>query len=348
MLEHGKAESGSQPSVFRQVFSLSKDSIIYGASTVLSQIVGFLLVPVYTVKLGTQGYGVIEVLSTTASVLGIILAMGMQTAMMRFYADREDEEGKKRVASTAVIFLTVAALLALMVLELAAGQLSSWILSDPSRDRSNDAFYFRLVFYSLCLGVGVEFALTVFRARGAPVKYAMASVTQFVMTVTLNIVFVVGLNRGVEGVLYSQAITTTLLYVVLMATLLRRVGIRFSLQDLKGMLNYGLPLVPSGLGGWILVMADRVILMRMMGAGPTGVYSLGYKFGMVMLGILVGPIQLAWLPFLFSSARKPGIADTYARVFTYFLAVALLAALALSALGDELVLAMAASTFYNA
>ncbi len=338
----------SQPSVFRQVFSLSKDSIIYGLSTVLSQFVGFLLVPLYTDKLGTQGYGVIEVLSTTAAVLGIILAMGVGTAMMRFYAGREDEEGKKRVASTAVIFLAVTGLVALVLLELAAGPLSRLILTDPYRDRSHDTFYFRILFASLFLNGGVDIALTVFRARGAPVRYAMASVTQFLMTVTLNIVFVLGLNKGLEGVLFSQLITAGFLYVVLMGALLRRVGITVSRRDLKAMLDYGLPLIPSGLGAWILVMADRFILMRLMGAGPTGVYSLGYKFGMVVQGILVGPIQLAWLPFLFSSARKPGASQTYTRVFTYFLAVALFAALALSALGEELVLAMATPPFHNA
>ena len=150
------------------------------------------------------------------------------------------------------------------------------------------------------------------------------------------------------GVLYAELITSAVLYVVLMGSLLRRVGVRVSRQDLKAMLDYGLPLIPSGLGAWILVMADRWILLRLMDTGAAGVYSLGYKFGMVIQGILVGPLQLAWLPFLFSSARKPGIAETYTRVFTYFLAVALFAALALSALGEELVLVMAASTFHDA
>ncbi len=110
MIGHGRAGFVSQPSVFRQVFSLSKDSIIYGLSTVMSQFIGFLLVPLYTDKLGTQGYGLIEVLNTTSAVLGIILGMGIATAMLRLYAGREDEEGKRTVASTAVLFLLVTGL----------------------------------------------------------------------------------------------------------------------------------------------------------------------------------------------------------------------------------------------
>ncbi len=337
----------SQPSIFRQVFSLSRDSIIYGLSTVMSQLIGFLLVPLYTDKLGTQGYGVMEILNTTSAVLGIILAMGMGVAMLRFYAGREDEEAKRTVASTAVIFMMLTGLVALVLLELAAGPLSS-LLYEKERDCSQDAYFFRILFVSLFFNQGIHIALTVFRARGAPVRYAMASVTQFLMSVTLNIVFVAVVGMGVLGVLYSELITSGLLCVVLIGFLLRRVGIRVSRQDLKAMLDYGLPLIPSGLGAWVMIMADRWILKDIMGTSSTGVYSLGYKFGMVIQGILVGPIQLAWLPFLFSTARKPRAAETYTRVFTYFLAVALFAALALSALGEELVLAMATSPFHNA
>ncbi len=347
MLEYG-AVSESQQSVFKQVFSLSRDSIIYGLSTVLSQFIGFLLVPVYTRRLGTEGYGVIELLNTTSAVLGITLGMGVATAMLRFYAGREDEEGKRRVASTAVLFLMATSLAALILLEIFAGPISSLVLRDPGRDRSQDPYFFRILFVSLFFNQGINTVLTVYRARGTPVRYAAASIAQFVMAVSLNIVFVLVLHKGVLGVLYSELITCGILYTLLMGSLLRRVGVRISRQKLRAMLAYGVPLIPSGLAGWMLVMADRWILTGLMGIGPAGVYSLGFKFGMVIQGILVGPMQLAWLPFLFSTALKPRAGETYTRVFTYFLAVALFAAVALSALGEELVLVMATSPFHSA
>jgi O-antigen/teichoic acid export membrane protein len=337
----------NQTSVFKQLLSLSRDSIIYGLSVVVSQFVGFLLVPVYTNLLGTEGYGVIEVLSTTVAVLGIVLGMGFTTALLRFYSNREDEEGKRTVASTAVVILMATSLVALLVLELSAGPISS-LIYDPKRDCSHDTTYFRIIFLSLFFNEGIAIALTVFRARREPAKYAIASVSQFLLAVTLNLVFVVGLHKGIVGVLYAELLTTACMYVVLMTSLLRRVGIRLSRHELKSMLTYGLPLVPSGLGGWMLVMADRWILLRLMDTNSVGVYSLGYKFGMVIQGILVGPIQLAWLPFLFATARQDKARETYTRVFTYFLLVALFAALALSALGEELVVVMARPEFHDA
>ena len=338
-----------QTSVFKQLLSLSRDSIIYGLSVVISQFVGFLLIPVYTRRLGTTGYGVVEVLNTTAAVLGIIIGMGFTTALLRHYCSREDEEGKRTVASTAVVFLMATSLVVLLALELAAGHIASLIF--PSAELFTPAEYtkfFRIAFVSLFFNEGIAIALTVFRARGEPTKYAMASISQFLLAVTLNLVFVVALRKGVVGVLYADLVTTACLYIVLMTSLVRRVGIRLSRHELKSMLIYGLPLVPSGLGGWMLVMADRWILVRLLGTDPVGVYSLGYKIGMVIQGILVGPVQLAWLPFLFATASQEKARETYARVFTYFLLVALLAALAISTLAKEVLMVMAAPAFRDA
>jgi len=337
-----------QTSMFRQLSSLSRDSIIYGVSVVLGQFVGFLLIPLYTNYLDPNEYGVLEVLNTTLTVLGIVLAMGLTTALLRFHATREDEDGKRTVTGTAVFFLMAISLLVLLVLQVAAGPISSLILpSEETFTAADKTNLFRIVFLTLFFNEGISIVLTVFRARGQPVKYAMASVSQFLLAVALNLVFVVGLHKGVAGVLYAELITTACIYAVLMSTLIRRIGIRFSKQDLKAMLAYGLPLIPSGIGGWMMVMADRWILVRLLGEGPVGVYSLGYKFGMVIQGILVGPIQLAWLPFLFATAKQEKSRETYTRVFTYFLLVALLAALVLSTLAKEVIEVMATKPEYH-
>lgn len=354
-----------QTSVFRQLLSLSRDSVIYGISVVISQFVGFTLIPVYTKVLKDTGYGAVEILNTTETVLGLILAMGFTTALLRFYSSREDEESKRTVASTAVVFLAATSLVVLLALELAAGPISSLIFRSSGTFTSAEyTRFFRLIFLSTFFNGGIGIALTVFRARGEPTKYAITSVVQFVMAVSLNLLFVIGLHKGVVGVMYAELITTASLYVVLMTSLVRRVGIRLSRHELKAMLNYGLPLVPTGIGSWMLVMADRWLLARLVwktapgglvnGAlqdwviGQVGVYSLGYKFGMVIQGVLVGPIQLAWLPFLFATAKQDKARETYTRVFTYFLLAALLIALAISALAKELIAVMADPSFYEA
>jgi O-antigen/teichoic acid export membrane protein len=333
----------NQTSVLRQLFSLSRDSIVYGLSLAISQFVGFLLIPLYTSYLTPAHYGTLEILSITSSLLGMVVAMGLASALIRSYLKCEDQQGKQVVVSTVLVFLTVTSLLFMLVLQLLAGHISTLLF-----DSSEYTTYFRIIFLSMFFNEGSTIALAVFRAKGQPIRYAAAAICQFVLSVVLNIVFVVGLEMGVEGILYAGLITAVFVYIVLMANLVRQVGTKLSGHQLKMLLAFGLPLVPSNVGGWILTMADRYFLQLLSTSQEVGLYSLGYKLGMVILALLVGPFQLAWLPFLFSSAKEKRAAETYSRVFTYFVLVALFAALVISILAREILMVMSTPAFHDA
>jgi O-antigen/teichoic acid export membrane protein len=98
----------------------------------------------------------------------------------------------------------------------------------------------------------------------------------------------------------------------------------------------------------MLTMADRYFLLLLASDVEVGLYSLGYKLGLVIQALLVGPFQLAWLPFLFSTAKEKRADEAYSRVFTYFVLVALFAALVISVLAKEVLIVMAKPAFRDA
>jgi O-antigen/teichoic acid export membrane protein len=333
----------NQTSIFSQLLSLGRDSIIYGLSIAVNNFVGLLLIPVYTRYLTPGDYGVMEVVNTTGSVLGLIIGMGLTTALLRSYFSCENEEGKRAAVSTVLVFLTVTSVLLVLALQIVAGPLSSLIFHS-----SEYTTYFRVVSLSIFFNTGIGIALTVLRAKSQPTKYAMASIAQFILSVILNLVFVAVLHRGVMGVLYAGLGTAVCIYALLMTNLVRQVWVRPSGQQLKTMLAFGLPLIPAQLGGLMLVMADRYILQMLSTTDQVGLYSLGYKFGMVIQGLLVSPIQLAWLPFLFETARRTNARETYRQVFTYFLLIVLFVALLISTLAKEVLMVVATPAFQDA
>ena len=62
------------------------------------------------------------------------------------------------------------------------------------------------------------------------------------------------------------------------------------------MMKFGLPLLPSGIFAMIMELADRYILKEMTDLYTVGVYSSGYKLGMLMMLIVMG-FNMAWQPF---------------------------------------------------
>lgn len=66
--------------------SLAKDTAIYGLSSIAARFVGYLLVPIETIKFNSAGgqYGIITNIYAYVALLIIVLTYGMETTFFRF------------------------------------------------------------------------------------------------------------------------------------------------------------------------------------------------------------------------------------------------------------------------
>ncbi|MCK4354533.1 MAG: flippase, partial [Dehalococcoidia bacterium] len=329
--------------MFRQLLRLSKHSITYGLGVAVSQVVAFFLLPVYTRYLTPADYGGLEIFQATLSILSTIFVMGLTSALFKSYFNYSDEERRKTVVGTAFLFLTGTSFLFLLILMALAGDFSALLFGSVEY-----TFYFRVIFLTLFFDVGILVAFSVFRAREESKKYAIFALLRFLTAAGLNILFVVVLHRSVLGILWGGLIAAFLLYSILLRDIIKNAKLSFSIAELKEMLSFGLPLVPAGLAAWIMTMADRYFLQFLSTPTELGLYSLGYKFGMVIQGLIVGPFSLAWPPFLLSIAKEKKAKEVYSSVLTYFVVIAMFAALGLSVLSKEILIVMTKPPFYEA
>src|SRR5690606_13548212 len=97
-----------------------------------------------------------------------------------------------------------------------------------------------------------------------------------------NILFIVVLNQGVIGVLYTQVISATIFTTYLLWLTFRETSLGFSGVQARLMLAFGLPLIPSSLGMFVINYGDRYFLKHFTTLAEVGVYSLGFKFGYML------------------------------------------------------------------
>ena len=78
----------------------------------------------------------------------------------------------------------------------------------------------------------------------------------------------------------------------------------FDVGDLRPSLRLGLPLLPHALSAWTLRLADRWLIVALIGlpAGQAtaqlGVYALGYQLGYVV-SIVLTSFNSAWAPYFY-------------------------------------------------
>ena len=313
--------------MFEEVKSVTKHFLVYGLGNVLSKIAGFILIPVYTHYLATSEYGTLELLELTTYVAGMFLAVGISESVMRFYFDFREPEKRHEVVSTALLWIWGISLFGVVWLLLFSPDVSLLVFNS-----SDNAGLFRLIFLSMTFSLAGEIPLAFIRAQQKSVLFTAISVSRLILNVGLNILFIVGFGWGIRGIILSGLITHALTSIFLSVYAFRETGFLFSLPKLKNMIKYGIPYIPGGLGMFIIHFVDRFLLQRFTSLSEVGIYSLGYKFGMILNPLVNDAFFSIWKPKMFELAERKDARDIYSVMFTYFLFIEIFLALGISVL----------------
>ena len=163
----------------------------------------------------------------------------------------------------------------------------------------------------------------------------------------LTIYFVVIMRQGVLGVMQAGLIRSVGYVFVALIILIPDLSLVFSIEELKELLRFGLPLIPVSVAAIILSIGDRYFLQHFTSISTVGVYSMGYKIGGV-LQLPVAAFQIAWPTVLFSVAKTRQAKDFYANLLTYFLSIMVLPVLGISIFAKEIVVLVTAPGYYDA
>jgi O-antigen/teichoic acid export membrane protein len=326
-----------------EVKSLVKHGAVYTVGTVLRQLVSFLLIPLYTNYLTPAEYGILELMGLTVDIVAIFVAVAMTMAVMRFYHKYDTTEAQNRAVSSALIGTVTLMAVATAICFALSSQISSLVF-----DSTEYTFYFQLMFGSMFFTSGIEIPMVFYRARLRSLAVVILSLVKLVIQLSLNIYFLVVLDKGVEGVLYSGVISAALISAYMVVTTFREVGIHFSWPQYKEMLLFGAPLLVADLSIFALTYADRYFLNHYSDLTSVGLYSIASKFAIVVSLLFSSPFRAIWGVQMYEFAKQDNRAELFGRVATYFLMGALAISLALSVFTKDVLRVMSEESFWSA
>lgn len=320
-----------------------RHSLVYGFGNLLNYIAAFLLLPVYTRYLTPTDYGIKELVGLSTDVIGILLATGISSAMYRFYFEYDDVKDRNEVISTTIIFLGLFGGLMVFLLHFTTPVMADYIL-----DSTKLSSYFSISFTSMWFQMLVQVGYDYLRANQRSLTFISLSFSKLILSIGLNVYFVIFKSMGVMGILVSTLITAVLMSLILTFPLLIRVGFRFSFSKAKEMLKFGLPMVPSQLGAFVVHLSDRFFLKAFTSIADTGIYSLGYRFGTIPNNFVSGPFNQVWFPRRLELYKKPNSERIFGQVFTYFLFAMFFAGLGISILTKDVLRIISAREYWEA
>jgi O-antigen/teichoic acid export membrane protein len=314
----------------------------YQVADVVSKFIAVLLLPVYTRYIAPSGYAVVELLANGVIFVSILVRFGVIEAFLRFYFSDQDQERRDALARRAAAFLLLSTTVAAVVLALAAGPLSTLILSH------RDVKTFLIAVLGVWAFTNLELAYALLRVDERIRAYAIASLSNVAITIVSSVVLVVVLGLGPRGLLLGNYGASTIVLVVLWWTMRGRLlPTRPPGERLPLLLRFGLPTVPAEISVYALSIVDRYYIYHARSQALAGLYSIAVKLAGAV-AFIVRAFQYAWPPLAYSVTDDAEASRLYGLVTTYYLLVSGWVVAGLALLGRWVVRLLAAHSYYGA
>jgi O-antigen/teichoic acid export membrane protein len=194
----------------------------------------------------------------------------------------------------------------------------------------------------------VEIPLAYIRAQQRPGLFVSFSITKLTLQLGLNIFFIVYMKLQVEGVIYSAIISSFLMGSMLGFYAVKDCGIYFSIKKARQLISFSLPLMATGIIAFYITFGDRYFLRLYGGLTEVGVYSLGYKFGFLLMFLVVGPFASIWDTEKYNIAKEENAKESFQNIFIIYSTVVILACMVISLYAKDLLHLMSAPEFWGA
>ncbi len=301
----------------KDIKRLGKETLVYGTSTVLARLLNFCLVPFYTYYLIPGQYGIIATVFAAVALFNVVFLFGMDQSYLRFASDAPDKNKVFRQCFYGVL-INGAVLGGLL-----------WLFNESAARligiTSQAGYLLKLAAVILFLDVLNMIPFTKLRLERRAWYFASVRTASIVVNVLGNIYFIAVLHKGIASILWANIFASLasllLLSPVVYSELKQNYSFAFDWKLEKEMLAFAWPFVPSGLASLFVSVIDKPILVHLAGPEQVGIYQANFKIGVFMM-LIVSMFDQAWRPFFLAHAKDNDAKDTFARVLSYFAALA--------------------------
>lgn len=295
-----------------KIKSLSKDTLIYGTSTVIQRFIVFLLVPLYTNVFSLGKYGIVANLFSYIAILNVFFSFGLESGYFKFGSTLEVGD-KKQNFSLPFISIFIVSFILGSVLFIFPVQFTPLFQLSPE--------YAPLLRYAaliLFFDAVVLIPFAYLRLRRRAKVFGVLKVVSISINVLLNLILILGFKWGIEAVFIANAVASGAIFLFFIPLILKNLTFTFNKELFKELLKFSLPLIPAGIGANFVQVIDRPILRYLTNEDTVGLYQANYRLGILMM-LFVSIYEFAWKPFFLQTAKEVNAKQIFSRIMTLFI-----------------------------
>ncbi|MBZ0203858.1 MAG: oligosaccharide flippase family protein [Ignavibacteria bacterium] len=296
-----------------KIKSLSKQTLIYGTSTIIGRFLNFILVPFYTNVFPPSEYGVVAVIFAYIAFLNIVYSLGFEAGYFRFASSVEIGDEKQNFSHPFFTIMLNAAVLSGIIL-----LFNGTFTGITGISNNSIIIYAAIILFFDAISL-VPFAYL--RLKNKAKVFASIKLVNICVNVALNLILILVYKMGLEAVFISNLAASIVTFLLLMPIVLKNISFSFNKELFRELRKFSLPYFPAGLAAIIVQVIGYPIMQYLTDVKTVGIYNANYKLGIFMM-LIVSMFEYAWRPFFLNNAREPNAKPLFAKVMTIFVGAA--------------------------
>lgn len=260
---------------------LIKNTIIFTIGNFATKCISFFLVPLYTSVLIVSDYGSIDLLSTLCTMLVPLFTFNISESVLRYSLDKNiKNEEILKITKYILIFAIIPCFISYMVLL-------------NFKSYNSYAIYVAIYLYVLICS---QVFLCALKGQEKLKLYTFGGVLNALLSVLLNIIFLVNMKLGIKGYFLAHIISSSiaLIYSYIFTSAYKVKIINVDKKLMKQMIKYSSVLIPTSFMWWIMNSSDRIMVTSMISETANGIYAVSYKIPS-LISTIIAIFNQAWL-----------------------------------------------------
>ena len=282
-----------------------KKLLAYGVGTVLSKLIMYILLPIYTTAFSAGVYGEVNISLTTTTMLTSLAFIEIWTAFLRFGFGKEEKDFRRLYSSVLIMSLSLIPIFILLTLFVAKWQSLLYV---P-----------QMMAYGITLLI-FDIEQYLCRIKGKQTIYVISGIISSLIQLSLALIFVRLSRLTPDSILVFPTIGHTMaaLFMIICTRQYQHFSFRsIKKSEIKELFRFSIPLSINSMAFWGMNNFGRYIARNILGAEANGYISVANKFTAIIL-LLVNIYELAWQELAFENMEKPERDYIYSNEFSIY------------------------------
>lgn len=281
-----------------------KNMTLYGSSIILMKGVSLFMLPYVANHIPQSELGRLELLSTFAMVLSVILGLSLHEALYRFAGAEQDPHQKRKITAEIFTLTMIVACISLPII---------WLISpfiSEIKPEYATTIELELLLMVLAFEGVVAVVLASLRMRDKAGLFFIITTGRAFLQVVLTVA-VLQQGYGVTAILLVGFIAASLQIIALIYLQVKEnkkvnnTSHIYNPERISQCLHYALPLTASGLIAFGLNGFERWVLVDNTSLNDVALYAVALKFSLA-LTLLMQPFCMWWMPKRFDYLQAKG------------------------------------------